>query len=165
MPFYDWIELQTLADYDRLGDILDAEFDPKSIAQRLKTQLTSAAKGVLVEHGYVDKDYRSTFYNFYAKMGRPYRPDCVRLHFFDETVCYDEARTDITCSDLRPQDHYFGYIVLRPTIVGTLGRSLLSPGMRLGAHGRAIQSIHRTSICLVIDSPFGGSHRWLNTLT
>ena len=146
MPLYDWIELQTLADYDRLGDILDAEFDPKGIAQRLKTQLTSAAKGVLVEHGYVDKDYRSTFYNFYAKMGRPYRPDCVRLHFFDETVWYDEARTDITCSDLRPQDHYFGYIVLRPTIVGTLGRSLLSPAMRLGARGRAIQSIHRVNL-------------------
>ena len=146
MPSYDWIGLQTLADYDRLVDILDPEFDPKSIAQRLKTQLTSAAKGVLVEHGYVDKDYRSTFYNFYSRMGRPYRPDCVRLHFFDETVWYDEARIDLTCSDLRPQDHYFGYIVLRPTIAATLGRSLLSPGMRLGAHGRAIQSIQYVNL-------------------
>ena len=146
MPSYDWIGLQTLADYDRLVDILDPEFDPKSIAQRLKTQLTSAAKGVLVEHGYVDKDYRSTFYNFYTRMGRPYRPDCVRLHFFDGTVWYDEARTDLTCSDLRPQDHYFGYIVLRPTIAATLGRSLLSPGMRWGAHGRAIQSIQYVNL-------------------
>ena len=95
MISYDWIELQTPAHYDLLVDALDPEFDPKGIAQRLKTQLTPAAKGVLVEHGYVDKDYRSTFYNFYAKMGRPYRPDCVRLHFFDGTVRYDEARTDI----------------------------------------------------------------------
>ena len=126
--------------------MLALEYDPNGIAQRLKTQLTHAAKGVLVEHGYVDKDYRSTFYNFYAKMGRPYRPDCVRLHFFDGTVWYDETRTDITCSDLRPQDHYFGYIVLRPTIVGTLGRSLLSPGMRLGADGRAIQSIYYVNL-------------------
>ena len=146
MVSYDWIELQLPADYDRLADVLDPEFDPKGIAQRLKAQLTHAAKGVLVEHGYVDKDYRSTFYNFYAKMGRPYRPDCVRLHFFDGTVWYDEARTDIACSDFRLQDHYFGYIVLRPTIVATLGRSLLSPDMRLGARGRAIQSIHHVNL-------------------
>ena len=143
---YDWIDLKTSQDYDHLVDVLDPEFDPTGIAQRLKTQLTHAAEGVLVEHGYVDKDYRSTFYNFYAKMGRPYRPDCVRLHFFDGTVWYDEARTDIACSDLRLQDHYFGYIVLRPTIEATLGRSLLSPDMRLGARGRAIQSIHYVNL-------------------
>ena len=79
-------------------------------------------------------------------MGRPYRPDCVRLHFFDGTVWYDEARADLACSDHRPQDHYFGYIVLRPTIVATLGRSLLSPGVRLGAHGRAIQSVQYVNL-------------------
>ena len=146
MASYDWIELETPEAYDRLIDVLDLAFDPKGIAQRLKTQLTDAAKGVLVEHGYVDKDYRSTFYNFYAKMGRPYRPDCVRLHFFDSTVSYDETRTDLECTDNRPQDHYFGYIVLRPTIVATLGRSLLSPDMRLGARGRAIQSLHHINL-------------------
>ena len=79
-------------------------------------------------------------------MGRTYRSDCVRMHFFDETVRYDEGRTDITCSDLSLEDHYFGYIVLRPTIVSTLGRSLLSPDMRLGARGRAIQSIHYVNV-------------------
>ena len=89
---YDWLDLRTPEGYDRLVEVLDPEFDPKGIAQRLKTQLTRDAKGMLVEHGYIDKDYRSTFYNFYAKMGRQYRPDCVRLHFFDSTVSYDEAR-------------------------------------------------------------------------
>ena len=146
MASYDWIELETPEAYDILSDVLDLEFDPKGIAQRLKTQLTDAVKGVLVEHGYVDKDYRSTFYNFYAKKGRQYRHDCVRLHFFDSTVRYDETRTDIASADLRPQDHYFGYIALRPTIVATLGRSLLSPDMRLGARGRAIQSLHHVNL-------------------
>ena len=146
MASYDWIDLEDPEDYDRLVDVLASEFDPIGIAQHLKTQLTPAAKGVLVEHGYVDKDYRSTFYNFYAKMGRPYRSDCVRLHFFDGAVRYDEARIDVTCPDLRPQDHYFGYVVLRPTIVATLGRSLLSPNIRSGARGRAIQSIHHVNL-------------------
>ena len=73
--------------------MLDPEFDPKGIAESLKSQVTDAAKGVLVEHRYVDKDYRSTFYNFYAKKGRQYRTDCVRLHFFDGSVQYDETRS------------------------------------------------------------------------
>lgn len=142
MAFYDWIDLGRDGGYDRLRQALDPEFGPAGIVRHLEDQLTTAAKGVLVEHGYVDKDYRSTFYNFYAKKGRVYRPDCVRLHFFDETVSYSDPRSDIACLDGQPQDHYFGYIVLRPTIVATLGRSLLSPDIRLGARGRAIQSVH-----------------------
>ena len=142
---YDWIELRTVEDYDRLVDVLDPEFDPKGIAQRLKTQLTPAAERVLVEHGYVDKDYRSTFYNFYARMGRPYRPDCVRVHFFDGTVWYDEARADLACSDHRPQDHYFGYIVLRPTIVATLGAilTLSRRAVRCSWTGYPIRSVRQ----------------------
>ena len=55
---------------------------------------------------------------------------------------YDEACSNIGCRDGQPNHHYFGYIVLRPTIVATLGRSLLSPDIRKGARGRAIQSEH-----------------------
>ena len=146
MASYDWINLESPQDYDCLVQVLDAEFDPAGIAQCLKSQVTDAAKGMLVEHGYIDKDYRSTFYNFYAKKGRQYRTDCVRLHFFDGEVWYDEARTDIVSTDDRPQDHYFGYIVLRPTIVATLGRSVLSPNIRQGAGGRAIQSVNNVNL-------------------
>ncbi len=146
MASYDWLDLSTSEGYDRLVEVLDPEFNPKGIAQHLKTQLTKDAKGMLVEHGYIDKDYRSTFYNFYAKMGRQYRPDCVRLHFFDSTVSYDEARSDIASADNRPEHRYFGYTVLRPTIVATLGRSLFSPDMRLNAKGKAIQSLHHVNL-------------------
>ncbi len=142
MASYDWIDLDSDGGYDRLRQTLDPEFGPERIVPHLEEQLTTAAKGVLVEHGYVDKDYRSTFYNFYAKKGRLYQPDCVRLHFFDETVRYDEVSANIVCHDHRPCDHYFGYIVLRPTLVATLGRSLLSPDIRKGARGSAIQSVH-----------------------
>ena len=142
MASYIWIDLEDGNGYDQLLDVLDPGFNPKAIAASLRSQVTDAAKAVLVERGYVDKDYRSTFYNFYAKKGRHYRSDCVRLHFFNGAVRYDEARTDIVSGDGRLQDHYFGYIVLRPTIVATLGRSVLSPDIRLGATGRAIQSVH-----------------------
>ena len=146
MSSYDWIDIKGPEDYDRLLQILDPEFDPNGIAQRLKSQVTDTAKGVLVEHGYVDKDYRSTFYNFYAKKGRRYRADCVRLHFFDGSVSYDESRLEIVSNDFVPADHYFGYVVIRPTIVATLGRSVLSPNIRRGARGGAIQSIHYVNV-------------------
>lgn len=146
MPSYDWIDLEGPESYERLVQVLDAEYAPKSIAQSLKTQVTGKAKGMLVEHGYVDKDYRSTYYNFYAKKGRQYRLDCVRLHFFDGAVWFDEVRVDVASSDNHPEHHYFGYIVLRPTIVATLGRSVVSPDIRRGARGRAIQSLHHVNL-------------------
>ena len=146
MPSYDWIDLQTPDDYDRLIELLPPEFDPGKISECLKSEVTAAARGLLVEYGYVDKDYRSTFYNFYAKKGRNYRTDCVRLPFFDGFVQYNEARTDLTSPDGRPQLHYFGYIVLRPTIIATLGRSVLSPDIRRGARGTAIQSVHNVNL-------------------
>ncbi len=146
MPTYDWIDIESPDSYDRLTEILSAEFNPNDIAAKLKSQVTHAAKGILVEHGYVDKDYRSTFYNFYSKKGRKYRSDCVRLHFFDVSVEYDDSSLDFTSSDNSLRDHYFGYVVLRPTIVATLGRSLLSPDIRRGARGSAIQTIHHVNI-------------------
>ena len=143
---YDWIKITEPKDYAQLVQILDPVFRPQSVSDQLQRAITNQVGVVLIEHDYVDKDYRSTFYNFYAKMGRFYRDDCVRLHFFDATVVFDEEWTDITCPDDRPEDHYFGYVVLRPTVPRTLGRSILSPDIRVGACGRAIQSRHYTHL-------------------
>ena len=99
-----------------------------------------------METGYIDKDYRSTYYNYYAKKGRAYRQDCIRLHFFDALVSFDEASVDVRSPDGRPEDHYFGYMVLRPTHVATIGRSVLSPDIRKGAHGSVIQAEHKVHL-------------------
>ena len=143
---YAWLEIDSPDDYDRLVDILDVEFEPEVIAWKLKNNISSEVSGVLVEHDYIDKDYRSTLYNFYAKMGRPYRQDCVRLHFFDKDVAFSESPLDLQGPDNWLEDHYFGYMVLRPTIWATLGRSLLSPRIRIGAWGNAIQSRHKVHL-------------------
>ncbi len=58
-------------------------------------------KGVLIERNYVDKDYRSAYYNFYAKKGQHYRADCVRLHFFDASVNFDDNTLALGCPDNR----------------------------------------------------------------
>ncbi|MCY4484908.1 MAG: hypothetical protein OXC12_18705 [Spirochaetaceae bacterium] len=146
MAAYEGIDVRGPDRFDRLEDSLDGVFQPKQIAKRLNAEVTKAVEFVLVEHGYVDKDYRSTFYGFYSKKGRSYRRDCVRLHFFSGSVTYDESRTNIVSQDGCPGDHYFGYIVLRPTMTATLGRSVLAPGIRVAAKGRAIQSEHRVNV-------------------
>ena len=141
MPSYDWIKIEKPEDYEELLG-LDDEFEPTRIVAKLKVNITSRVKAVLVEHDYVDKDYRSTLYSFYAKKGRPYRADSVRLHFFDQKVDFGVRPSEETGKGKTLDDHYYGYVVLRPTISATLGRSVLSPDIRVGAHGSAIQGRH-----------------------
>jgi len=146
VTLYRWITIDAGAGFEQLEGILPSEFQPKKVVQRLREGLTAAVKGVLVEFDYVDKDYRSTFYNYYAKKGRKYRSDCVRMHLFDETVKTDADVLSLSCPDDRLSDHYYGYIVLRPTLHATIGRSLLSPAIRQGAEGNVITSTHRVHV-------------------
>ena len=44
------------------------------------------------------------------------------------------------------EDHYFGFVIVRPTISATLGRSILSPNIRVGARGMTIQSRHQVHL-------------------
>ena len=143
---YKWLSIADPGDFDALGDALPPEFGPAHVAKALAEGLTSQVAGVLIEFDYVDKDYRSTYYDYYAKKGRTYRRDCVRLHFFDVSVSAQfnehEDVVDLRGPDARLTDHYFGYMVVRPTLHTTIGRSLLSPDIRQGATGFAITAEH-----------------------
>src|SRR4051794_33610326 len=117
---HDWLTLNSPDDLLQLEKYISVEYAPKIVAERIKAGFSSAVKAVLIEHRYVDKDYRSTYYHFYAKKGQRYRSDCVRLHFFDSMVKYDPAQLALECDDGRLDDHYFGYMILRPTGIGTI---------------------------------------------
>src|ERR1041385_6584644 len=111
---YSWMKLNSAADVKQVENHIDLEYAPKDVAKKLADGISDAVKGVLIERNYVDKDYRSTYYNFYSKMGRRYRPDCVRLHFFDDTVSFDEKSLRLWGADTQLSDHYYGFMVLRP---------------------------------------------------
>jgi hypothetical protein len=144
---YTWLPLASTADLATLTTEISAEYDPSTVVAKLKDGLSSAVKAVLIERDYVDKDYRSTYYSFYAKKGQAYRSDCVRLHFFDETVTFDAKALRLGG---HPPDqighHYFGYMVLRPTGIATIGRSVLSPDVRSGAKGSIITTNHKVHL-------------------
>lgn len=144
---YVWMPLASATDLAKLDQHVSPEYAPATVAKKLAADLSEAVKGVLIEHNYIDKDYRSTYYHFYAKKGQRYRPDCVRLHFFDETVAFEEKGLRLfSRNDPRLTDHYFGFMVLRPTGVATIGRSVLSPDVRRGASRYIITADHKVHL-------------------
>ncbi|MDA8230648.1 MAG: hypothetical protein M0006_04835 [Magnetospirillum sp.] len=143
---YKWISLATSADLAQLPDQITSEYDPVRVAGILSQGISDAVKGVLIEYNYIDKDYRSTYYNFYSKKGQRYRDDCVRLHFFDQTVQFDDANLALICPDSALTDHYFGYMVLRPTGIAAIGRTVLSPDIRKGAGRFIITADHKVHL-------------------
>jgi hypothetical protein len=143
---YTWLPLVSAADLTKLEQQIDPEYAPKTVAKKLTVDFSAAVKGILIERNYIDKDYRSTYYNFYAKKGRQYRADCVRLHFFDETVSFDEPSLKLSAVDGRLGDHYFGFMVLRPTGVATIGRSVVTPDVRRGASRFIITADHKIHV-------------------
>ena len=145
---YTWLSLKSSADLAQLEKQLSPEYGPERVAKKLAGSISGAVKGVLIERNYVDKDYRSTYYHFYAKKGQHYRADCVRLHFFDATVTFDDSALKLACPDGpgRLSDHYFGFMVLRPTGIATIGRSVLSPDVRNGACRYIITAHHKVHL-------------------
>jgi hypothetical protein len=143
---YTWMTLASAADLAQLDQHIDPEYAPNAVAKKLTVGLSDAVKGILIERNYIDKDYRSTYYNFYAKKGRRYRPDCVRLHFFDEIVSFDEAALKLSATDGRLTDHYYGFMVLRPTGIATIGRSVVTPDVRRGASRFIITADHKVHV-------------------
>jgi len=78
---------------------------------------------VLVEHPYVDKDYRDTYYHYYATKNSAYSRNSIRLSFFlnsvEETHFRDPAQFDAI------QSGYLGFLSVRPTFPKVIGRSVI----------------------------------------
>lgn len=143
---YTWIDIAGSTDLEKLGSAIPSEYAPAKVAEMLAKGLSGAVRAILLEHKYVDKDYRSTFYNFYAKKGRRYHDKCFRLHFFDGAVDFDESEYRFSNFDGALEDHYFGYMVLRPTGICTVGRSIVSPDVRNGVTGHTITARHKVHL-------------------
>jgi hypothetical protein len=145
---YQWIVLKKPEDLASLEKFVGAEYEPTKVAKKLIEGMSHAVKAVLIESRYVDKDYRSTYYHFYSKKGHHYSSHCVRLHFFDSTVSFEQNGLKLSCEDGKLEHHYFGYMVLRPTGITTIGRSVVSPDVRTGLSGGApiIASSHKVHL-------------------
>jgi hypothetical protein len=77
---------------------------------------------VIFEYEYVDQDYQDEFAAFYSKAFKTYSPRCVRLHFFAAKI-----PTGTRLDFAKYRKTYLGFIVLRPTDLQRMGRTVVRP--------------------------------------
>jgi hypothetical protein len=143
---YKWLPVRQPSDFQRLPELLDAVYAPAEIASLLTSHVSAQCGGVLIEYAYVDKDYRSTYYHYYAKKGLRYDPFCVRLHFFDGDIDFLEETLELTASRGDLTGHYMGFMVLRPTGVATIGRTVVSTFLMAGFDGQIMGTSHKVHL-------------------
>ena len=143
---YNLIAVRTPEDFKKIGRSLAADFQPPEVVRFLQQTLSTAVKALIVEAPYVDKDYRSTYYNYYAKKGLRYNPYCVRLHCFKEIPKLDEhlvlSHRQGVGYEAQLNRDYLGFIVVRPLQRAAIGRTVLAPSAISGFKGNVIWSEH-----------------------
>ena len=82
-----------------------------------------SCKTVVFEYNYVDKDYQDEFSSYYSKSFKNYARRCTRLHFFSCPM----PKPDPLDFRRYPAGAYLGFIVLRPTDLQRMGRTILKP--------------------------------------
>ena len=80
---------------------------------------------IMSETNYVDKVYRDSYYSYYSTKLTNYKRNCIRLSIFDREIKADEFRNLAMIEDI--QNHYLGFIILRPIEPYIIGRSIISP--------------------------------------
>jgi hypothetical protein len=84
-------------------------------------------KSVLIEEGYIDKDFRDEFSGLYSRTFKSFSSSCVRLHFFDRKI---KSIADVRESPDGYGEHYLGFTVIRPIDIGKVGRTAIKPWIK-----------------------------------
>src|ERR1035437_4028666 len=99
----------------------------------------------IFEYDYVDRDYQDEFSAFYSKAFKTYSARCTRLHFFSCAIL-PRIRKNFG----RFKGNYLGFIVIRPTDLQRMGRTLLVPSI-VDPHREFIHCTARFSAHLLGD--------------
>ncbi len=141
MISYDWMAINGPADFEKLTNLIPKAHGGGHVISLLRRILNASVAAVLVEYPYVDKDYRSTYYVYYAKKARPFDSSCVRLHLFTKSASFD-AKTALLTLPSISTGHYLGCVVLRPTYMQTIVKAVIDP-----------DALHKTETMQVIVAP------------
>jgi len=79
-----------------------------------------SCKTAVFEYDYVDKDYQDEYAVFYSKAFKKYSPRAVRLHFFSSELSDADVPQISSFADA-----YLGFLILRPTDLQRVGRTVL----------------------------------------
>ena len=107
----DWIDL--LGRYPAINR--------RPLARCLEVANAGGASTAVIETRYLDEDFRSEYSAFFSKTFLEISDNTHRIHFFQRRLRHDDLW------DL-PEDHgYLGFIVVRPSRLGRVGRTILRP--------------------------------------
>jgi hypothetical protein len=153
---FAWFNVDSPESLEEVLLAVPDEYKNEQIAQMLSQGLSDAVRGVLIETNYVDKDFRSVYYNFYAKKGDEIRRNCVRVHLFSDGPDFDvdaasltvapEENADVAGLDDALSESYLGFLILRPTGKWNVGRTVLRPDAVRDTSGAVITSVHKVHI-------------------
>lgn len=119
----DVVTLET----DRDWEALLRRYRPNHLSRPLERCLEVAragnARAVVIETRYLDVDYRSEYSSFFSKTFGDIADSTHRLHFFARTF----RAEDITTLTTAVRSSYLGYIIVRPSPLGRVGRTMLRP--------------------------------------
>lgn len=116
-----FIQLETDEDWQRFYNCCEGYMTTGAF-QLISQYLNGVAKTVVLEKGYVDADYRDTYYNFFSRKFAEYPSKTIRANFFTVKISPQMMfKLD------RYQDEYIGFSVLRPNRVASIGRTILDP--------------------------------------
>jgi hypothetical protein len=79
----------------------------------------------LIEHPYVDRVHRDSYYHYFSTKKKNYNRDSIRISIFEGAITSTDFRSEDRINYLKKI--YRGFIILRPTEPFFIGRSLISP--------------------------------------
>lgn len=80
---------------------------------------------IVLDHNYVDKVYRDSFYRYFSSKHAETPRNCKRLAFFSGEVEYEDFYSVVGHQKL--QANFIGFTVIRPIAPGAMGRTLIDP--------------------------------------
>ncbi|MBI5368791.1 MAG: hypothetical protein HZA54_17275 [Planctomycetes bacterium] len=90
------------------------------------------AQTIVVERGYVDRDYLEDYAAYYARCFERYERFCTRLHFFriefaaDDLIALLKGQPEkLQVHQLQDKDAYAGFVVVKPLPETIVGRTCL----------------------------------------
>jgi hypothetical protein len=119
----DPAELVALSSDKDWSDLLDRypSLNPRPFERCLEVARDCGASTAVIETRYLDEDYRSEYSAFFSKTFAEIPDTTHRIHFFVREL--EPAQL----WDL-PDDHgYVGFVVVRPSQLGRVGRTMLKP--------------------------------------
>ncbi len=114
------VDLSTDADWIALGRRYPNLF-PRPFDRCMEVARACGSRTAVIETRYLDLDYRSEYSAFFSRTFATTPDNAHRIHFFTTRVSADQIWQ-------LPRDaRYVGYMIVRPSPLGRVGRTLLPP--------------------------------------